>query len=89
MKVTTEKIIFEFLKQRLELGIDTICSHHLAIDVVKYGEMYWNTIKLPDTYSRAWRKIRQNKSYTNIDVTSVEEVKNKGAQGKWRLIQDT
>ena len=89
MRITTEKIIFEFLKQRLELGVDTICSHHFAIDVVKYGELYWDTIKLPDTYSRAWRKIREKKLYTQIDGTDIETVKNKGAQGKWRLIQDT
>ena len=89
MRVTTEKIIFEFLKQRLELGVDTISSHHFAIDIVNYGELYWDTTKLPDTYTRSWRKIRETKSYSKIDVTDVQEVEHKGAEGKWKLIQDT
>ena len=89
MKITTEKIIFEFLKQRLELGVDTVSTHHFAIDVVKYGQLYWNTIKLPDTYTRSWRKIREKKLYSKIDVSNVEDVRSKGAEGKWKLIQDT
>ena len=76
MKVKTEKIILEFLKKRLEVGVDTVSSHHFSYDVVKYGELFW-------------RRIRSDKLYTQIDVTDVQSVKHKGAEGKWRLIQDT
>ena len=89
MKVKTEKIILEFLKKRLEVGVDTVSSHHFSYDVVKYGELFWDTIKIPETYSRTWRRIRSDKLYTQIDVTDVQSVKHKGAEGKWRLIQDT
>jgi|TARA_R100000030_G_scaffold36627_1_gene27370 hypothetical protein len=87
MKAPTVKDIMKrWFRYRLDLGIDTIASHEIETELVKYGKEYWGKLHTPSTYSRAWRDFKSGKELGDIDVSKIEEVKTKSAETTWRLI---
>ena len=84
-KPSVELIIKKYLKRRLKDGLDTVKSSDIETSLVQYGRDYWGVSRLPNTYSRAWRKLREsNGSLLDIDVTRVKLLERE-PQGKWKL----
>ena len=86
---TTKSIIKDWLNDRILNGKKVIKSHEFETELVKYGSMYWGVKKLPSAYSRAWRQIRSEQDYNDLNVTAVKQVKTKGKEGTWELITST
>ena len=83
---TVKSIMKQWLRNRLDLGINTIASHEIETDLVSYGKEYWGKLHTPSTYSRAWRNLKSGKELDDIDVSSIKEVKTKSAETTWKLI---
>ena len=87
MKVPTIKFIIKaWLRRRLDNNIDTVASHEIETKLVEYGKEYWGKLHTPSTYSRAWRDLKSGQELDDIDVSKVEEVKNKSADTTWLLV---
>ena len=88
-KSTTKSIIKDWLNDKLLNGRTIVKSHEFEIDLVSYGEIFWGVKKLPSAYSRAWRQIRSQQDYSDLNVTAIKQVKTKGKEGTWELITST
>ena len=88
-KSTTKSIIKDWLNDKLLNGSTIVKSHEFEIDLVNYGKIFWGVKKLPSAYSRAWRQIRSEQDYNDLNVTAVKQVKTKGKEGTWELITST
>ena len=85
--MTTQELIFAYLKRRMSEGISIISSHHIEGSMPEYGKVFWQTSRLPSAYSRSWRRIRERKEYTEIGIKDVREIKNKNSREKtWEMI---
>ena len=89
-KPTTKNIIKDWLNDKIVQGQVIIKSHEFETSLVKYGQMYWGATKLPSAYSRAWREMRAQRDYDNINIYDVVPVKEtKASEGVWKLITST
>ena len=86
-KVTCKKILIDFLSNQIRLGRNTIYSHVIETDLVSHGDKYWGVKHNPSTYSRAWRKLKEQGNIPEIDVIKIimrkETTRNETA---WTLI---
>ena len=85
---TCEEIILLWLKDRIDSGELTVASHQFETDVPMYGKLYYDKTHNPSTYSRAWRKIRQEARYVKIDVDQIKEVNDNKTETTWKLITE-
>ena len=88
-KATTKEIILDWLGEKLFHELKIVKSHQFETELVNYGKMYWGATKLPSAYSRAWRQIRAEKSYVDIGIEQVKDIKTKSNEGVWELIINT
>ena len=85
---TCEEIILLWLKERIESGELTVASHELESELVNYGKLYYDKIHNPSTYSRAWRKIRQEEKYVKVDIDQIKEVTDSKTETTWKIITE-
>jgi|TARA_R100001594_G_scaffold130137_1_gene169077 hypothetical protein len=85
----TKDMILRFLQYRMSQNVLILNSIHIEQDLPEYGKMFWDTVKLPSAYSRAWRKIRENKDYMTIGIRDVKEVKTKSNSRikTWQIVK--
>ena len=63
----------------------TVTSHEIEEDARKFGKHYYNKLHNGSTYSRAWRKLKENGKIPEIDVINVSVVDNNSAENTWLL----
>ena len=85
---TCEEIILLWLKERIESGELTVASHELETELVRYGKLYHDKIHNPSTYSRAWRKIRQEEKFVKVDIDQIQEIKDSKTETTWKIITE-
>tara|TARA_R100001082_G_C4216872_1_gene97460 strand:+ start:236 stop:505 length:270 start_codon:yes stop_codon:yes gene_type:complete len=85
---TCEEIILLWLRNRIECGKFIVSSHQFETDVVRYGKLYYDKIHNPSTYSRAWRKIRQEEKYVKIDIDQIKEITDSKSETTWKIITE-
>ena len=85
--ITNEFILKKYLLRRIDEGKYTVSSHNIESDLVRYARNYWGKATNPSTFSRAWRKLKENGSIMNYKIITVN--KNKESEGTWRLVKDT
>ena len=85
---TCEEIILLWLKERIESGELTVATHEIEGQLVSYGKLYYDKIHTPSTYSRAWRKIRQEEKYVKVDIDQIKEVNNNQTETTWKIITE-
>ena len=81
MRLTNEHILKKFLLKRIHEGNTTISSHNIEIDLVRYAKEYWGRIANPSTFSRAWRKLKENGKVMDYNITPIV----KESEGTWHL----
>jgi len=87
LKVTCKTILIDFLSKQITLGRKTIYSHILEEDLVKWGSNYWGVKHNPSTYSRAWRKLKEDGNIPEIDVIKIVKRKDTSRnETGWTLI---
>ena len=84
--MTTKEIIFKYLTNRINEGVPVISSIHIETRLPEYGRVYHNITRLPSAYSRTWRKIRENKEYSEIGVIDLKEISNQNKTKTWQII---
>lgn len=77
MNITAKKILLDFLHNQLQRGRNEIKSHTIEREVVDYGQTYWGVAHNPSTYSRIWRKMKENNHIPEIDVINIETLTTK------------
>jgi len=55
----------------------------IETELPPWGDGRFGVIHTPGTYSRVWRKVREERSYTQAGVTNIREVDT----GKWEMIR--
>ena len=85
---TCEEIILLWLKERIESGELTVASHELESELVNYGKLYYDKIHNPSTYSRAWRKIRQEEKYVKVDIDQIKEITDNKMETTWKIVTE-
>jgi|TARA_R110000824_G_scaffold17372_6_gene70668 hypothetical protein len=87
MKITCKSILIDFLSKQISLGRKEIYSHILEKDLVNWGDRYWGVKHNPSTYSRAWRKLKENGNIPEIDVIKIIKQKDSSRnETGWKLI---
>ena len=87
-KLTNEFILGEWLKLKVNQGINIVASHEIQLDFPKYSQVVWGARMLPDTASRLWRKMRETSSYKNIGISLVKEHEDNSKEKSWDLIRN-
>ena len=85
---TCEEIILLWLKERIESGELTVATHEIEGQLVSYGKLYYDKIHTPSTYSRAWRKIRQEEKYVKVDIDQIKEITDSKTETTWKIITE-
>jgi hypothetical protein len=85
-KPTIKFITKQWLRNRLDNGVETVASHEIETSLVHYGKEYWGKLHTPSTYSRAWRDLKSGTELDDIDVSKIVEVETKSAETTWKLI---
>ena len=63
----------------------SVASHEIEQDARRFGKHYYNKLHNGSTYSRAWRKLKENGKIPEIDVINVSVVDNNSAENTWLL----
>tara|TARA_R100000664_G_C2631710_1_gene60949 strand:+ start:69 stop:341 length:273 start_codon:yes stop_codon:yes gene_type:complete len=82
---TINHILKKWLRRRLDQGNFVVASHEIETDLPAYGREYWGRQHTPSTYSRAWRDFKSGDDMIDIDVISIEPIKNESKQTSWIL----
>tara|TARA_R100000458_G_scaffold59587_2_gene70647 strand:- start:345 stop:623 length:279 start_codon:yes stop_codon:yes gene_type:complete len=82
---TAKSIIIDYISSMFLQNIYKISSHDFEINVVKFGKDWHGKWYNPSTYSRAWRKLKETGRIPELDVFSIDTVKNKSAETTWVL----
>ena len=83
--ITNEFILKKYLLRRIDEGQYTVSSHNIESDLVRYAREYWGKATNPSTFSRAWRKLKEDGSIMNYKIITLD----KESEGTWRLVKDT
>ena len=83
--ITNEFILKKYLLRRIDEGQYTVSSHNIESDLVRYAREYWGKVTNPSTFSRAWRKLKEDGSIMNYKIITLD----KESEGTWRLVKDT
>jgi len=85
MKLTNEHILKKFILKRVKQGQHKISSHEIETDLVTYAKEYWGRLANPSTFSRLWRKLKENGKIMDYKIKPFK----KGSEGTWILTKDT
>jgi len=83
--MTISKIIKRWLRSRITQQNLYVKSSDIETDLVWYGKEYWGVMHTPSTYSRSWRKIREEKDYEDIDIRNIIPIKTPSKQQTWMI----
>lgn len=77
---TTEEILLQYLSHNRH---EIITTPMIESELPHWARSFFGILHTPGTYSRAWRKLREEKRYTLIGVNLIKEV----GTGKWEMIR--
>ena len=80
-----QDILLEWL-QTLPSG-SVVVNANVPIVLQQYGQLYYNKMTSPDTYSRLWRQIRNETNLLERHGISLKEITT-GKTTKW-ILQNT
>ncbi len=63
-----------------------IASHHIELNLPRYGDIEFGIRKLPNTYSREWRKLREQNDFKDIDIEKIEEKVDQKKETTWKIV---
>ena len=78
-------ILKKWIRNRMDQGNYKITSHEIETDLVAYGKEYWGRLHTPSTYSRAWRQFKASDEIEEIDIKTIEPIKNGRTETTWIL----
>ena len=78
--MTISKVLKKWLGYRIYNGNFHVKSSDVETDLVWYAKEYWGVMHTPSTYSRSWRKLREEKDYEGTDIKSIKPIKTTGKQ---------
>lgn len=90
-KVTAKKILTEYLGQKVKwnnlrgLKAIEVASHEIEEEVRSFGIKWHNIRHNGSTYSRAWRKLKENGKIPEIDVINISVVDTNSTENTWLL----
>ena len=86
-KITNEHMLLNWLKLRVDRNNTIVASHLIQLEFPQYVNAFWDSMILPDTASRTWRKIRETRSFEQIGIENVVEQKTDSKEAHWALIR--
>lgn len=84
---TIYDIIKEWVKSRSINGRIRFASHVIQTTIPIYGQLEFGIIHTPDSYSRAWRKIREAKMFEPEIIINEEEGSGIGKKEKYYTVE--
>lgn len=87
MKLTIDNIIREWIKSRSVGGILRFPSHTIQIALPTYGQLTHGILHTPDSYSRAWRRIREQGVFNNEFEIEEEDGSGVGKKEKYYIVK--
>jgi hypothetical protein len=62
-------------------------SHRIELELPRYGQLLYNALYNPATYSREWRLLREDQEALTACGLIVQEINElRGAEKAWRII---
>lgn len=74
VKCECTTIIKNFIKERCATGQRLFSTSYICVHLPDYGIHNFGKLYSPDTYSRIFRKIRQNPKQYNLHITLADKV---------------
>lgn len=83
--MTISTVIKKWLKTRMNQQNFYVKSSDIETDLVWYAKEYWGVMHTPSTYSRGWRKLREERDFDDIDIRTIKPVKTMSKQQTWMI----
>ena len=83
--MTISALIKKWLKSRLDQQNFYVKSSDIETDLVWYAKEYWGVLHTPSTYSRSWRKLREDRDYEDTDIKNLKPIKTPSKQQTWMI----
>ena len=82
---TAKGIIIDYLSSMFLQRVYQISSHDFEIKVVQFGKDMSHQEHMEVERARIWRKLKETGKIPELDVFSIDTVKNKSAETTWVL----
>jgi len=83
--MTINKVIMNWLRTRILQNKLHVKSSDIETELVKYAKDYWNVMHTPSTWSRGWRKFREEEHFKKIDIVNIQPIKTQSRQTTWEI----
>ena len=87
MQKTIYEIIKEWIKLKSVNGRLRFAGHIIQTGIPGYGQVEFGVLHTPDSYSRAWRRIRETKMFEPEIIISEEDGTGIGKKEKYYIVE--
>jgi len=82
--MTTKKILIEYLKHYIN---NEFQYHDLEKNIVDYGRNYFNVLHNIQTYTRAFRLIKNDYKLLELNGIKIIKVPTSSIANKWKILR--